>query len=69
MRLVERFTRMDNGTITYRLTVSDPNTFSRPWTLENLLWRTDEPIFEAACHEGNLGIASILAGARAAEKR
>jgi hypothetical protein len=69
MRLVERFTRVDKDTITYQLTVTDPNTFSRPWTLENHLWRTDEPIFEAACHEGNLGIASILAGARAAEQR
>ena len=69
MRFVERFTRTDANTISYRLTVTDPNTFSRPWTLENIMWRTDEPIFEVGCHEGNLGIASILAGARAAEKR
>jgi hypothetical protein len=68
LKLMERFTRVDNDTIDYRLTVSDPVTFKQPWTLQNILWRSDEPIFEAACHEGNLGIASILAGARAAEK-
>jgi len=69
MTFVERFTRTDASTISYRLTVTDPATFSRPWTLENIMWKTDEPIFEVGCHEGNLGIASILAGARAAEQR
>ena len=69
VRLVERFTRIDGDAISYQLTVTDPNTYSRPWTLENTLWRSDEAIFEMACHEGNYGLASILAGARAAEAR
>ena len=69
LRLVERFTRVDHNTISYRLTVTDPTTYARPWTLENAWWRTDEPMFEVGCHEGNIGLASILAGARAAEKR
>ena len=69
LKLVERFTRVDNDTIDYRLTVSDPQTFTQPWTLENSLWRTDEVIYEAGCHEGNLGLAGILAGARAQEKK
>jgi hypothetical protein len=69
VRLIERFSRIDAGAISYRLTVTDPNTFSQPWTLENTLWRSDEPIFEAACHEGNYSLASILAGGRATEKR
>ena len=69
VRLVERFTRDDKDTITYRLTVTDPDTYSRPWTLESVMWRSDEPMYEAACHEGNIGLASILSGARAAEKR
>lgn len=68
LKLVERFTRVDNDTIDYRLTVSDPQTFTQPWTLENSLWRTDEEIYEAGCHEGNIGLAGILAGARAKEK-
>ena len=68
LRLVERFTRLDNGSISYRLTVSDPDTFAKPWTLENLWWGTGEQIYETGCHEGNIGLASILAGARAAEQ-
>ena len=69
LKLVERFTRVDNDTIDYRLTVSDPQTFTQPWTLENSLWRTDEVIYEVGCHEGNIGLAGILAGARAQEKK
>jgi hypothetical protein len=69
LRLVERFTRVDANTITYQLTVTDPKTFAKPWTIENILWRSDEGMFESACHEGNIGLANILAGARAAEKR
>ena len=69
LRLVERFTRVDRDTITYGLTVTDSNTYSKPWTLENILWRSNEQMFEAACHEGNSGLANILSGARAAEKR
>ena len=68
VRLVERFTRDDGDTMTYRLTVTDPNTYSKPWTLENVMWRSDEEIFEAACHEGNVGLANILSGARAQER-
>jgi len=69
LKLVERFTRVDDDTIDYRLTVSDPQTFTQPWTLENNLWRTDESIYEVGCHEGNIGLAGILAGARAQEKK
>ena len=69
VRLVERFTRIDADAISYQLTVTDPNTYSRPWTLENTLWRSGEAIFEMACHEGNYGLASILAGARKADGR
>jgi hypothetical protein len=67
LTLVERFTRVDADTIQYRLTVTDPATFSRPWTLENGLRRSDDAIYEVACHEGNYGMRGILAGARAEE--
>ena len=68
VRFVERFTREDGDTLTYRLTVTDPNTYSKPWTLENVMWRSDEQIYESACHEGNTGLANILRGARMQEK-
>ncbi len=69
LRLVERFTRLGSDTIRYRLTVSDPATFSRPWTLENGLRRSAGPLYEVACHEGNYGLTGILSGARAEENR
>jgi len=67
MHLVERFTRLDADTIEYRLTVTDPVTFTQPWTLVNGLWRADGGIYEVACHEGNIGLRGILAGARVQE--
>ena len=68
LHLVERFTRLDADTIEYRLTVTDPATFSQPWTLVNGLRRAHDGIFEVACHEGNIGLRGILAGARAQER-
>ena len=62
--LVERFTRVDPDTVMYAFTVEDPNNFTRPWTATMPLRRTDGPLFEYACHEGNIGLAGILAGAR-----
>ena len=40
------------------------NGYTRPWTASMPLRRTDGPMFEYACHEGNIGLAGILAGAR-----
>jgi hypothetical protein len=69
LQTVERFTKLDGDTIEYRLTVTDPVTFSRPWTLVNGLHRADGGIYEVGCHEGNIGLRGILAGARAQEKQ
>jgi hypothetical protein len=69
VRLLERFNRVDGDAISYQLTVTDPSTFSQPWTLENTLRRSDEQMFESGCHEGNRGITAILAGGRAADQR
>ena len=68
MRLVERFTRSDPDTLIYEFTVDDPSTWTRPWTAQVPMTRSDEHIYEYACHEGNYAIPNILAGARAAEK-
>ena len=62
--LVERFRRLDSDTVMYEFTVEDPNNFTRPWTATMPLRRTDGPLFEYACHEGNIGMAGIMAGAR-----
>jgi len=68
LHLTERFTRLDSGTILYEFTAEDPHTWTRPWTAQITLARIEGPLFEFACHEGNLGIANTLSAARAAEK-
>jgi hypothetical protein len=68
LHLVERFTRTDANTLLYEFTVEDPTMWTRPWTAVVPMRKSDDPIYEYACHEGNYAMASILAGARAAEK-
>ncbi len=63
-RLVERFRRVDPDTVVYEFTFADDNHFTRPWTAMMPLRRTDGPLFEYACHEGNIGMHGIMAGAR-----
>ena len=69
LHLVERFTRADADTLIYEFTVDDPTSWTRPWTAQVLMARTDEPLYEYACHEGNYSMASSLSGARAMEAR
>jgi hypothetical protein len=68
LRLVERFTRADAGTLLYEFTVDDPASFVKPWTAILPMTRTDDQIYEYACHEGNYAMSGILGGARAEEK-
>jgi hypothetical protein len=69
LHLVERFTRADADTIAYEITLTDPSTWTRPWTAVIRLKRSDQHIYEVACHEGNhYTMQGVLAGARAAER-
>jgi len=68
MRVIERFKRMDAETLLYQYTVDDPSSFEKPWTVEIPLPRSEAPMFEYACHEGNYAMTGGLAGARAQEK-
>ena len=68
-RVVERFTRLGPDTLDYEFSVDDPGTWTRPWSGSLPMKRTEGPIFEFACHEGNHGLMNILAGSRAEERR
>jgi hypothetical protein len=68
LHLIERFTRTDANTLVYQFTATDPTTWVRPWTAEIPLQRTDDQIFEYACHEANYGMTNLLQGARAVER-
>ena len=67
--LVERFRRVDAQTLDYTFTVEDPTAFSRPWTVALPMTRSNDPIYEYACHEGNYAMVGILKGTRAQEGR
>ena len=68
LHLVERYTRVGPDTLHYEVTITDPTTWSRPWTVLLQLSRSADPVFEYACHEGNYGMEGILSGHRAEER-
>jgi hypothetical protein len=53
LHLVERFTRTGPDAMTYSITVDDPTTWTARWTAVIRLRRTDDLLYESACHEGN----------------
>ena len=72
LHLIERWTRVDAKTLDYTVTVEDPTTWTRPWTIKQELSKQSDQanrIYkEPRCHEGNYGMPAMLAGARTEEK-
>jgi hypothetical protein len=70
LKITERFTRIADDVIDYRMTVDDPETWTAPWTMQFPLKRDDSyGMFEYACHAGNLAMFNILSGARADDRK
>ena len=72
LHLVERWTRPDADTIEYAVTIEDPTTWTRSWTVKQEYKKQNDSanrIYkEPRCHEGNFGMTALLAGARADER-
>jgi hypothetical protein len=68
LHLVERLSRPDADRLLYEFTVEDPSSFTKPWSAALPMKRTDEQLYEYACHEGNEAMLGILRGARYQEK-
>jgi hypothetical protein len=68
LRLTERFTRVAADTLLYEFTVDDPKSFTRQWSAAIPTVKSDDLMYEYACHEGNYGMFGILKGARVQEK-
>ena len=64
LEVTERFTRVSESVLQYEVTVNDPTTWAEPWSAMIPLRRSEDAIYEYACHEGNIGMEGILAGAR-----
>jgi hypothetical protein len=69
LNVTERVTRTGPDTINYKFTIEDPTVFTAPWSGELVFNRTDELVYEYACHEGNYALSNILGGERARERR
>ncbi len=69
-RLTERWKRLDDTHLLYGFTMDDPETRTKPYSVEFVMWRlTDqEQLVEYACHEGNVNLEFTLSGARAKER-
>jgi hypothetical protein len=68
VRLIEKFSRNADGTLTYEFTVNDPSTWTAPWTARVPLDPLEDRIYEYACHEANYGMEGIMKGSRADER-
>ena len=70
LHLVERFQRISSKLVNFTVTVDDATTWTRPWSFSFPLTEDDnEPIFEYACHEGNLGLRNILSAGRSDDRK
>ena len=71
-RLVERYTRVDQDTLEYEVTIEDPTVWVAPWTvLQELKRQSDEQnriYYEPRCHEGNYGLSAMFIGQRVREQ-
>ena len=70
LKLVEKFMRADADTLNYQITIDDPRTWTKPWTISFPLQREPKYVlYEYACHEGNYYMYNALKGARAEEAK
>ena len=67
LQVTERFTRLDDDTLSYSFVVTDPTIWSEPWGGEYPWPETDDKVYEYACHEGNYSFGNIMRGARLLE--
>jgi len=67
LHAIERFKRVDANTILDRVTVGDPSTFTKQWTMEFRFLSTPGAVLEYACHESNHALMDGMGGARKAD--
>ncbi|OFW00457.1 MAG: hypothetical protein A3I61_04975 [Acidobacteria bacterium RIFCSPLOWO2_02_FULL_68_18] len=69
MHLVERFTRIAPETMQYEYTMTDPKTWTRPWTARGEMPRVEPNLlYEFACHEQNYGMINVVRGTQIRER-
>jgi hypothetical protein len=70
--LVERWKRSGPDKLEYTVTIEDPTTWTKPWTVKQEYSRQSDEAnriyYEPRCHEGNFGLPTMLAGGRTIDK-
>ena len=69
LKVIERFSRVDEETILYEFTIDDPTSYTQPWGGEIPFKKFDDLLYEYACHEGNYALSNVLSGARYQERQ
>lgn len=67
LHVIERFRKNKDGSLHYSFTVDDPTTWTSSWSGEYPWPKTEDKVFEYACHEGNYALGNIMRGARRLE--
>jgi hypothetical protein len=71
LHLIERWTRISPTMVELMVTIDDPTTWARPWTVKQEIVKQagefNRIYKEPRCHEGNFGMVGMLAGVRAQE--
>jgi hypothetical protein len=69
LKLTERITRRDRDVLEYLVTIDDPKTYARPWTMALALTSPrGYELLPYECHEGNHGLPNILSAERAEDR-
>ena len=68
-KVIEKYTRLSDKELLYQFTIEDPKIYTGPWLGEYSIFKTDQKLFEHACHEGNYALPNILKGQRVREER
>jgi hypothetical protein len=68
MKITERWRVSADDVLEYKATITDPRSYTRPWTMAVPLVRDTNTLFEYACHEGNYGMTNMLSGQRAQDR-
>ena len=69
MKIVERFTRVAADELKYEISIDDPKTYTRPFTISvPLISPGGFQLLPYDCHEGNYMLANVLSGERAEDR-
>ena len=68
LRVIERFTQIDEESLLYEFEVHDPRTYTEVWGGQVPWVKFDQQLYEYACHEANYSLVNILSGARYQER-